>query len=67
MAAFHRLEQEKGSQQVQSSVKYQVLCDQTAIVGVLKQTDKQTGNLQTSTIEFTKSTYEAAEPPKEVP
>ena len=44
--------------QVQSSVKYQVLCDQTAIVGVLKQTDKSSGDLQTSTIEFTKSTYE---------
>ena len=47
---------------MQTSLKYQVLCDETAIVGVMKQTDKSTGELQTSTIKFTKSTFEAAQP-----
>ena len=62
LAAFQRLEKEKDTQQVQTSLKYQVLCDQTAIVGVLKQTDKATGELQTSTIKFTKSTFEPEQP-----
>ena len=37
------------------SLKYQVLCDQTAIIGVCKQENKTSGEVQESTIEFGKS------------
>ena len=35
-------------------MKYQVLCDTTAIIGVMKQADKVTGELIESTIKFGK-------------
>ena len=38
------------------SLKYQVLCDQTAIIGVLKQQDKATGEMQESIVNFSKET-----------
>ena len=37
---------------VKTSVKYQVLCDDTAIIGVSKQENKATGEVQESTIKF---------------
>jgi hypothetical protein len=36
-------------------VKYQVLSDQTAFVGVVKQKDKASGQMKESTVEFGKS------------
>ena len=36
------------------SIKYQVLCDETALVGVMKQTVKATGEVQETNIEFGK-------------
>lgn len=38
----------------QLSIKYQVLCDETAIIGVMKQKNQSTGELKESTIKFTK-------------
>ena len=40
------------NQRVEASVKYQVLCDDTAIIGVCKQENKATGEVQESTIKF---------------
>lgn len=37
------------------SLKYQVLCDQTALVGVMKHTEKATGELKESVIKFEKT------------
>ena len=43
------------------SLKHQVLCEETAIVGVMKQENKTTGEVQESTIKFGKSQFEVAE------
>ena len=45
------------------SLKYQVLCESTAIIGVCKQENKTSGEIQESTIEFGKSA--APEPEEE--
>ena len=42
------------ARQKELSLQYQVLCDHTAIVGVMKQTNKATGELQESEIKFGK-------------
>jgi hypothetical protein len=39
---------------IKNSVKYQVLCDQTAFVGIVKQKDKATGQMQEFAVEFGK-------------
>lgn len=57
MTVFNWLEYEglrDEKQRVAASVKHQVLCDATAIVGVCKQENKTTGEVQESTIEFGK-------------
>ena len=36
--------------QVAVSLKYQVICEQTAMVGVVKQKDKSTGEMQSYTV-----------------
>ena len=48
----------KKVEKIQMSVKYQVLVEETAIIGVLKQADKVTGELTESKIEFGKDTLE---------
>lgn len=40
----------EGNDRVRASVKYQVLCDETAFVGVIKQKDKVTGQMLQSSI-----------------
>ena len=56
MAASTAIEkQEKSEEKVAMSLKYQVLCKETAIVGVQKQTDSVTGELKESTIKFGRS------------
>ena len=55
MAAFQMIQNEAtGEEQKALSIENQVLCDQTAVVGVLKQTNSATGETQMSRIEFTK-------------
>ena len=41
-------------EKIAKSIKYQVLCDDTAFVGVLKQVDKTTGVLKETNVDFTK-------------
>ena len=36
----------------EDSVKYQVLCDETAMVGVIKQKSKKTGKMEEITVTF---------------
>ena len=40
----------ESNDRVRASVKYQVLCDETAFVGVIKQKDKVTGQILKSSI-----------------
>ena len=47
--------QENSDDKIAISLKYQVLCKETAIVGVQKQTDSATGEMKESTIKFGKS------------
>lgn len=56
MAVSHQIDSGalSAQQQKELSLKHQVLCDHTAIVGVLKQTDKASGELQESVIKFKK-------------
>ena len=44
--------QESTEKKKELSVKHQVLCDETAMIGVLKQTEKATGELQETHIDF---------------
>ena len=53
-AAYQDLDKLSGEDKVKMSVKYQVLCDATAIIGVMKQTDNVSGELQETTIKFGK-------------
>ena len=53
-AANQELNKLSGQQKVNLSIKHQVLCDATAIIGVMKQTDKASGQLQEKTIKFSK-------------
>ena len=55
MAVFQMIQNEatKEEQKV-LSIENQILCDETAIVGVLKQTDAATGEIAMSRIEFKK-------------
>lgn len=36
------------------SLEYQILCDETAIIGVMKQADKNSGEMQETMIEFSR-------------
>lgn len=51
-AAKQLLKKISGSEKVTHSIKYQVLCDETAFVGVVKQRDKASGELLDFSIEF---------------
>jgi hypothetical protein len=44
-------------------LKYQVLCEQTAFVGVVKQKDKASGEMKEFAVEFGKSIKQAVEQP----
>ena len=62
MAAWRMIEKEKTSEKRKElSLEYQVLSEETAIVGVLKQENKATGELQSSTIEFKKEAVQVQE------
>ena len=53
MAVFKKIEAEQDlAVKKELSLKHQVLCDETAIIGVMKQTDKATGELKETTIQF---------------
>ena len=68
MAAWRMIEKEKsGERRKQLSLEYQVLSEETGIVGVLKQADKATGELQSSTIEFKKEVVQAPQEEEEEP
>lgn len=41
---------------ITTSLKYQVICDDTALVGVIKQTDKATGELKEVNVKFERNT-----------
>ena len=49
---------------IAKSKKYQVLCDHTAFVGVIKQKDKATGQMIEFGVEFGKSVAAVKEQPK---
>jgi hypothetical protein len=51
LAAAQKLKNIPVNDQVAVSLKYQVLCEQTAMVGVVKQKDKSTGEMQSYTIQ----------------
>lgn len=51
--AIQKIQASGDTQQAKNlSLKYQLLCDETAIIGIMKQKDKLTGELQQSTYEF---------------
>ena len=55
MAAYDKIEKERNARtRINLSTKYQVVCDDTAIVGVLKQPNKASGELIESKIQFGK-------------
>ena len=55
MAAHNHIQKLENNEKAKAlSLKHQVLCDQTAINGVLKQQDKATGAMQESIIKFGK-------------
>ena len=47
---------------VDASIKYQVVCDQTALVGVVKQKEKSTGELKVVEVEFGRSKDDKMQP-----
>ena len=52
-AAYEMINREVSAEAKASlSQKYQVLCDETALVGVIKQTDKVSGEVKEITVEF---------------
>ena len=57
MAVHNELQRggKEESAEIALSLKHQVICDKTAIVGVLKQENKTTGEVQESTIKFGKA------------
>jgi len=52
MAAHEKLNKLSGKENVDCSVKYQVLSNETAMVGVVRQNKKATGELVEYTIEM---------------
>ena len=64
MGAFERLQDNNFTtsllkeEKEKMSIKYQVLCDETAIIGVMKQENKTTGEMQETTIKLGKSELE---------
>lgn len=62
IAASEKLKDLSGKENIQCSIKYQVLSDLTAMVGVVKQKKKATGELESSKIKmFTRKEIEAEE------
>lgn len=60
MAAHERLQSLKGQENVACSVKYQVLSKETAMVGVVKQKQKATGEMLQYEVKMGKATTPAA-------
>ena len=55
MAVYNEIKkQEIEETKISMSVKNQVLCDETAMIGVIKQTVKATGEIQEINHEFTR-------------
>lgn len=66
VVAFDKINRaESADERKRFSLEYQVLCEETAIVGVLKQQDKSSGEMVESTIAFEK--VEAYRPPPPQP
>ena len=53
-AAYKELESLSGADKVKMSIKHQVLCEDTAIIGVMKQPDNATGELKETQVKFTR-------------
>lgn len=65
IAARTRMQSQSAASTIATSIKYQVLSDQTAFVGVVKQKDKASGEMKEFAIEFGKRVAVAvAEPAK---
>ena len=65
MAAYQVIQKEKNAnKRKQLSIKQQVLCDETAIIGVMKQKVKATGEVQEFNVEFgrTQSSFQSQQP-----
>ena len=62
MVAFHEIERTKDKAlQKMLSLKYQVVCDETAIVGVMKQANKATGEPEESVVKFGRETFKSVQ------
>ena len=67
-AVYEDIEKSVSAQyKINLSTKYQVLCEETAIIGVLKEENKATGELQESTIAFGKDALPEPVIPKPAP
>ena len=62
MAAHEKLESLSGKENVEFSVKYQVLSKETAMIGVVKQKQKATGEMREYTIQMGKAYTPSEEP-----
>jgi len=60
MAAFAEIERQATKEdKIFLSIKYQILCDDTAIIGVLNQLNRNTGEMKRATINFDKEEFSA--------
>jgi hypothetical protein len=57
LAGNKNIEKVSGQAKIDASIKYQVLCDQTAFVGVVKQKDKASGEMKEFAVEFGKTVH----------
>ncbi len=62
MAAHEKLGSLSGKENVKLSVKYQVLSKETAMIGVVKQKQKATGEMREYTIQMGKAYTPSEEP-----
>ena len=62
LAAFNKIQNSSSSHEKRDlSIQYQVLCEETAIIGVKKQKNKSTGEVKESVVEFGESDGEEEE------
>jgi len=68
MGAYTQINRTEGVNQKEiTSIKYQVLCEETAMVGVVKQKKKATGELEEYKVTMEKKVVKAPEPHHPVP
>ena len=64
MVAYEQIKKEQDPEKMKElSLKYQILCDETAIIGVMKQANKASGEMQETTIEFSREQIQAPQAP----